>query len=266
MTLLGIPGDNTYSNYQEATRTFWRSTVLPLVNRTAKSLSAWLSPAYGGVRPSGSDTIAPHLELRPDLDSIEALSTEREALWTRIEKATFLTPNEKRSAVGYGPIEGGGNEISQKYSPDQPRVPAGQPGAGQWTDGGGGGHMRVTQGRFRGRPPARPTTPVPVPPGVTIRNQALAGKRHLDTGIPFDNQGFPDFSSVTRDTATFPHTGNLDTDRATANRQRGYSSTPPGMVWHHHQDGRTMQLVPEDIHTRTGHTGSRGIRNLPGKR
>jgi phage portal protein BeeE len=26
--LLGIPGDNTYSNYQEATRTFWCS-VLP---------------------------------------------------------------------------------------------------------------------------------------------------------------------------------------------------------------------------------------------
>jgi phage portal protein BeeE len=25
--LLGIPGDNTYSNYQEATRSFWR--VLP---------------------------------------------------------------------------------------------------------------------------------------------------------------------------------------------------------------------------------------------
>ena len=70
--LLGIPGDNTYSNYQEATRTFWRQTVLPLVNRTAKALSAWLSPAYG----------AP-LELRPDLDAIEALSTEREALWTQ---------------------------------------------------------------------------------------------------------------------------------------------------------------------------------------
>lgn len=84
--LLGIPGDNTYSNYQEATRTFWRSTVLPLVNRTAKSLSAWLEPGFG-VRPSGSDTFAPPsssdappLELRPDLDAIEALSSEREAL------------------------------------------------------------------------------------------------------------------------------------------------------------------------------------------
>jgi phage portal protein BeeE len=39
---------------------------------------------------------------RPDLDAIEALSIEREALWARLEKATFLTPDEKRAAVGYG--------------------------------------------------------------------------------------------------------------------------------------------------------------------
>jgi HK97 family phage portal protein len=91
--LVGIPGDNTYSNYQEATRSFWRQTVLPLVNRTAKALSGWLSPAYGAT-----------LELRPDLDAIEALSTEREALWSRINAAAFLTADEKRAAVGYGPL------------------------------------------------------------------------------------------------------------------------------------------------------------------
>jgi phage portal protein BeeE len=67
--LLGIPGDNTYSNLQEATRAFWRQTVLPLVNRTAKALVGWLGPAYGGA-----------LALAPDLDQIEALSSEREAL------------------------------------------------------------------------------------------------------------------------------------------------------------------------------------------
>ncbi len=104
--LLGIPGDNTYSNYQEATRSFWRNTVLPLVNRTAKALSTWLSPAYAGVKPAGSDTVAPPLELRPDLDAIEALNSEREALWTRIDKATFLTADEKRAAVGYGSLDG----------------------------------------------------------------------------------------------------------------------------------------------------------------
>jgi HK97 family phage portal protein len=109
--LLGIPGDNTYSNYQEATRSFWRQTVLPLVNRTAKALSLWLAPAYGdasavGSRQSavgnGNGTTA-GLELRPDLDAIEALSIEREALWSRINAATFLTADEKRAAVGYGP-------------------------------------------------------------------------------------------------------------------------------------------------------------------
>ncbi|CFX31375.1 conserved protein of unknown function [Candidatus Filomicrobium marinum] len=89
--LLGIPGDNTYSNYQEANRSFWRQTVLPMVHRTAKAMSAWLGPSFGG-----------GLELRPDLDQIEALSTEREALWSRVEGASFLTRDEKRAAVGYG--------------------------------------------------------------------------------------------------------------------------------------------------------------------
>jgi HK97 family phage portal protein len=116
--LLGIPGDNTYSNYQEATRTFWRSTVLPLVIRTAKALSMWLGPAYGDTAAGASrqsaigtgdrttaDARLPTagFELRPDLDGIEALSTEREALWSRINAATFLTQDEKRAAVGYGP-------------------------------------------------------------------------------------------------------------------------------------------------------------------
>lgn len=91
--LLGIPGDNTYSNYQEATRSFWRQTIVPLVSRTANALSRWLAPAYGG-----------NLVLKPDLDRVTALSEEREALWNRLEGASFLTPNEKRAAVGYPPL------------------------------------------------------------------------------------------------------------------------------------------------------------------
>ena len=94
--LLGIPGDNTFANFAEANRTFWRQTVVPLVTRTAKALSGWLGPAFGEV-----------LELKPDLDRIQALSTEREALWERVRKAEFLTINEKRAAVGLGPIDGG---------------------------------------------------------------------------------------------------------------------------------------------------------------
>jgi phage portal protein BeeE len=67
--LIGIPDDNTYSNYQEATRTFWRSTVLPLVTRAAKSLSSWLAPAAGS-DPAGLTPLHNGgLELRPDIDS-----------------------------------------------------------------------------------------------------------------------------------------------------------------------------------------------------
>ena len=102
--LLGIPGDNTYSNYQEATRSFWRQTVLPLVNRTAKAFTGWLAPAYGQ-----------GLAFKPNLDEVEALTFEREALWRRLDAATFLTRDEKREAAGYSPIDEGKEERSRPF-------------------------------------------------------------------------------------------------------------------------------------------------------
>lgn len=90
--LLGIPGDNTYANYQEANRAFYRLTILPLVARTAKELSAWLGGAFG-------DT----LRLWYDADRIDSLNSDRDALWARVDAATFLTEDEKREAVGYRP-------------------------------------------------------------------------------------------------------------------------------------------------------------------
>jgi HK97 family phage portal protein len=93
--LLGIPGENTYANMAEATRGFWRQTVIPLVGRSSKAISRWLAPSWDR-----------NLELRPDFDAVEALSPEREALWARLDKASFLTVNEKRAAAGYSPISG----------------------------------------------------------------------------------------------------------------------------------------------------------------
>ena len=52
--LLGLPGDNTYANYAEANRAFWRQSVLPLVNRTFGSLSHWLTPSFGEGFPAGA--------------------------------------------------------------------------------------------------------------------------------------------------------------------------------------------------------------------
>ncbi|HEX3859665.1 MAG TPA: phage portal protein [Pseudolabrys sp.] len=94
--LLAIPGDNTYSNYQEANRVFWRQSVLPLGNRIGAALTQWLAPAFGA-----------GLSLTADADRIDALSPDRAALWDRVTKAPFLTLNEKRAATGYGAVEGG---------------------------------------------------------------------------------------------------------------------------------------------------------------
>ncbi len=88
--LLGIPGDNTYANYQEANRAFYRLTVLPLVTRTGAALSGFLG-----------DLTGEGLRLVPDLDTVAGLSAERDALWARVGAAGFLTDEEKREAVGY---------------------------------------------------------------------------------------------------------------------------------------------------------------------
>jgi HK97 family phage portal protein len=88
--LIGIPGDNTYANYQEANRAFYRLTILPLIARTAQSFSLWLGEAFGE-----------QLRLEPDLDRIAGLAGERDALWARIGAADFLTDAEKREAIGY---------------------------------------------------------------------------------------------------------------------------------------------------------------------
>jgi HK97 family phage portal protein len=94
--LLGIPGDNTYSNYREANLAFWRQTVLPLVARTAQGLTHWLGPRFGE-----------NLRVGYDADAVEALAIERESVWDRLSKADFLTRNERRMAAGYSPVESG---------------------------------------------------------------------------------------------------------------------------------------------------------------
>ncbi|WP_271947609.1 phage portal protein [Ruegeria faecimaris] len=87
--LLGIQGDATYSNYQEANRAFYRLTVLPLVTRVAAAVSEWLAGFSGE-----------ELVLKPDLDQVPALSAERDAQWARVNGAEFLSDAEKRALLG----------------------------------------------------------------------------------------------------------------------------------------------------------------------
>jgi HK97 family phage portal protein len=89
--LLGIPGDNTYSNYREANLAFWRHTALPLAQKAARALEAWL-----GARWSEAGFASLHV----DLENVPALAVEREALWARVGAADFLTTDEKRVLAG----------------------------------------------------------------------------------------------------------------------------------------------------------------------
>ena len=87
--LMGISGEATYANYQEAHRAFYRLTVLPLATRVTAAVSEWLSEFAGE-----------GLELKPDLDQVPALAAERDAQWARVAGADFLTDREKRVLLG----------------------------------------------------------------------------------------------------------------------------------------------------------------------
>ena len=94
--LLGIPGEATYANYQEAHRAFFRLTVLPLATRVTAQVSAWLG------RLAGEAVV-----LKPDLDQAPALAAERDAQWARVSAADFLTVTEKRAMLGLPPLAEG---------------------------------------------------------------------------------------------------------------------------------------------------------------
>lgn len=87
--LIGIPGDATYANYQEANRAFYRLTVVPMVQRVAASVGHWLSEFTGE-----------SVTLKPDLDQVPALAVERDQQWKRVSEALFLSDAEKRALLG----------------------------------------------------------------------------------------------------------------------------------------------------------------------
>lgn len=94
--LIGISASQTYSNMQEARLAFYEETVLPLVERVMSAFDHWLMPMFD-----------PSLELDYDRDEISALTSRRYEQWEKLQNVDFLTVNEKRAALGYGPIDGG---------------------------------------------------------------------------------------------------------------------------------------------------------------
>lgn len=92
-----------------------------------------------------------------------------------------------------------------------------------------------------------------------LKNGHLAGKLHPKTGVPFTKKGFPNFKDFLfkggKADIKIKPTGNRASDFDAANKIAGYSSTPKGYTWHHHQSKGRMQLVNSSVHSKTGHTG-----------
>ena len=93
--LLGIPGDNTYSNYSEARLSFWEDTVIPLVTRVAEDWTNWHGPKFGD------------LTVKPNMDKIPAIADKRSKIWSMADTSTDLTINERRGLKGFEPLDGG---------------------------------------------------------------------------------------------------------------------------------------------------------------
>ena len=119
--------------------------------------------------------------------------------------------------------------------------------------------------------------------GAKPRNNQHAGQRFplaerypelaakYPGSVEFDDQGFPDFSPHAVKIVELPQLpGYLrekndgkfewsrDPDFAEADAKAEITKEDrkkDGLVWHHHQDGKTMLLVPGDLHAAVSHTG-----------
>src|SRR5262249_776961 len=106
----------------------------------------------------------------------------------------------------------------------------------------------------------------------THRNEHLAGQRHPVTGVLYNSDGYPIFEPIAEVTSPEELRGPEVSDArqfADATRQLrdileispdvGAPLTPeqleaikkgwpriPGLTWHHHEDGKTLQLVDRD--------------------
>jgi hypothetical protein len=91
-----------------------------------------------------------------------------------------------------------------------------------------------------------------------VRNGKLAGGVHPKTSVPFDENGFPDFSQWRHPDVPdvqIDLTGSRSKDFRLANEAAGLDSTPDGYTWHHNQEPGLMQLIEYDAHRLTAHTG-----------
>jgi len=100
---------------------------------------------------------------------------------------------------------------------------------------------------------------IPTIGGRAPINSKYAGQIH-PSGVEFTEQGFPNFRPYSQAEVEIPNlTGKYSIDSQLANEAMGFPSTPKGYVWHHVEDGATMQLIPQGVHNSVRHTGGAAV-------
>jgi len=94
--MLGDSATKTYSNYASARKALYMDTALPI---TDFMYGAWNS---GWLKRFGDDLLLDYAG-----DQIDALQEDVAQMYARLERASFLTENEKRVAAGWPAVEGG---------------------------------------------------------------------------------------------------------------------------------------------------------------
>lgn len=88
--LIGIPGDNTYSNQREARQAFHEDTVIPKLECIVTEFNNWLCPLYGD-----------NIVIKANWKDSPAFQGQKEKVWASVQSADWLTINEKREATGF---------------------------------------------------------------------------------------------------------------------------------------------------------------------
>ena len=96
--LIGIEGSQTYANYEQARAAFYEDRAIPLLNMFLSGLNRWLG-LRAGLRPD--DVIC------VDNDGVLALEPRRADRNKMLDTLQSITVNEKRTAMGYEPKDGG---------------------------------------------------------------------------------------------------------------------------------------------------------------
>jgi hypothetical protein len=104
----------------------YRSPIIDDLNRLQRERPDWLFSDI--LKKRASETYLRRGEIEPFVTTLIPLAEDFEA-----HQSSALKDNPLALMKALADVLGSKSEVVKKYSPDQPRVPAGSPDGGQWT-------------------------------------------------------------------------------------------------------------------------------------